>query len=149
MEYRDFNLCRPGYFDPLKNDYFEDEHHLNKNGSDAFSKLFCDYYNGLINDVDLFYESYSEKAENLEYDILGAVVKKEDDSIIIEPVTRDGSWDDISCQVKITGSDETEGYGNLTVKPGEKVKVGSEYSGDIEIELSDGEDIAGHIEITY
>ena len=145
-EYRDFNLCRPEYFDSLGNNYFEDENHLNKSGAEAFSRLFCDYYNGRIPDEELFYDSYKEKLSELKYDVLGAVVKREKDEISIEPVTRTGSWEGIKCKVELQGS---EGNRKLTVEPGEKIKTGDGETGDISVDLIYEDNEVGHIKMMY
>ena len=64
VEYVDFNLMRPEYW-PGTSTLFSDSHHLNGEGAQRFSEIFCRYFNGEILTEDLFYPSAREKLADL------------------------------------------------------------------------------------
>lgn len=70
VNYYDFNLCKEQYF-PSTSSLFQDDNHLNCYGAEEFSYLLADFINGEISEKELFYESYSEKLENLEPTVFG------------------------------------------------------------------------------
>ncbi len=85
-EYYDFNLCKPQY--AFNDHYFFDDNHLNKDGVEYFTNIFCDFFTGKIDRKNLFYESYTEKIAEQPDIIYGLIYHFSDDkkSLVIEPV---------------------------------------------------------------
>ena len=52
IEFYDFNLCKEEY--KFENEYFIDDHHLNKSGAEKFSLLFSRFYVGEIKEEEVF-----------------------------------------------------------------------------------------------
>ena len=68
--YVDFNLCREEYFDQTP-DLFSDAGHLNEKGAEVFSRLFAEFFTGMIPEDELFYGSMAEKLAAHGPDIFG------------------------------------------------------------------------------
>jgi hypothetical protein len=64
VEYVDFNLLKEEYWEDTST-LFMDFSHLNEEGAEQFSRLFCRYVNGELSDEELFYDSVSEKYESV------------------------------------------------------------------------------------
>ncbi len=43
IKFYDFNLCRDEIFDTNNRQLFKDEDHLNTDGAEEFSRVFCDF----------------------------------------------------------------------------------------------------------
>ena len=71
LDFWDFNLCKPKYFDASNLNLFKDTHHLNKFGSEQFSNIFADFINGKIAKEDLFYDTLQQKLNFEEPKIFG------------------------------------------------------------------------------
>ena len=63
VEFRDFNLCKPAYFNADDNTFFKDEDHLNAAGAERLSRVMAEYFTGKIQEKDLFYESLRDKLD--------------------------------------------------------------------------------------
>ena len=84
VEYYDFNLLKPEYFD-FNIQYFADDEHLNSSGTVIFTTLFSDFFYGKFKDKDIFYSSYKEKIENdknKQYGISYEIVPYENNKLI-------------------------------------------------------------------
>ncbi len=64
VEFVDYNLIKEEYFDTGDPKLFMDSSHLNQTGTERFSHLFCETFMGKIDIENVFYDSYTEKAEN-------------------------------------------------------------------------------------
>lgn len=76
VEYYDFNLVRPEYWSNA-NDYFFDFLHLNKQGAEKFTGLFCRFSNGEIQPEKFFYNSLQEKFEALPPAFYGILLEEQ------------------------------------------------------------------------
>lgn len=76
VPFYDFNLADPSILD-LKDDDFSDWNHLSDIGADKFTKVFADFFSGDIEEEELFYDSYSEKKEDLPKRLLGLYMKRD------------------------------------------------------------------------
>lgn len=63
LEYYDFNLCKREYMS-MDPSLFMDDDHLNADGAEKFTRLFCDFYSGKTDSGDLFYESVEQRLES-------------------------------------------------------------------------------------
>ncbi len=63
IEYYDFNLVKPAYFDANMS-YYRDEIHMCGKGGDTFSQLLADFFSGKISEQELFYNSWAEKLDD-------------------------------------------------------------------------------------
>ncbi len=61
LDYYDFNLIRPEYFDMNNRNFFKDEDHLNTAGAEAFSHLFGRFFTGELTAEEIFFPSFTEK----------------------------------------------------------------------------------------
>ena len=71
LDFLDFNLCKPKYFDASDLSLFKDTHHLNKIGSEQFSNVFADFIVGKILKKDLFYDTLQKKLDSEEPKVFG------------------------------------------------------------------------------
>lgn len=78
IDFYDFNFVDSKYFATTENGFFMDENHLNTFGAEAFSKLFCDFFSGIISEEELFFGSLSEKLANEQPIVYGVAGVKED-----------------------------------------------------------------------
>lgn len=76
VEYYDFNLCRQEILPLTSDSYFNDDNHLNQDGSRRFDCVFADFFCGIIEEDELFWDSYAEKLANSEPRVLGLIVQK-------------------------------------------------------------------------
>lgn len=93
-EYYDFNLCKPLY--SLEDCDYSDDNHLNANGVEKFSHIFCDLFTGKVSRDEMFWSSYKEKTDNQGPRIYGLLIIKAENgsSFEIIPMT---NIDDLSC----------------------------------------------------
>lgn len=93
-EYYDFNLCKPSYC--LEDRDYSDDNHLNANGIEKFSHIFCDLFTGKVSKEEMFWSSYKEKTDNQEPKIYGLLIIKAENGSGFEiiPMT---NITDISC----------------------------------------------------
>lgn len=119
VDFYDFNLCKENYF-PNISSLFRDTDHLNCYGAETISHCFAKLVNGEISYQDMFYNSYSEKLENLEPTVFG--VSYHDDTADNGTVLR-------NC--KIVSSDNEDMEYDISIIPdeGEAYTV-QEYSGE-------------------
>ena len=54
IKFYDFNLCRDEIFDTNNRQLFKDEDHLNTDGAEEFSRVFCDFFMGKYTVVEAF-----------------------------------------------------------------------------------------------
>lgn len=73
IKFYDFNLCRDEIFDTNNRQLFKDEDHLNTDGAEEFSRVFCDFFMGKYTVVEAFYSSFEEKIENRDIAFYGIV----------------------------------------------------------------------------
>lgn len=79
--YYDFNMCRQEVLALDRDSWFNDDNHLNRDGSMAFSAAFSRVF-GEADDRDaFFYDSYAEKLASEEPRVLGISVKKGNDGM--------------------------------------------------------------------
>lgn len=71
IDFFDFNLCKPAYFDARDLNLFIDEDHLNSVGAAKFSALLPSLVNGKISEDKLFYKSFNEKLMEEEPTVYG------------------------------------------------------------------------------
>lgn len=71
INFYDFNLCKPKYFNTAEMTYFKDESHLNSLGAQKFTQVFSLFFSGKIKPEELFYHSYCEKIESKEAFVYG------------------------------------------------------------------------------
>lgn len=71
LEYYDFNLCRPEYFDASQNDLYADFEHLNVEGSQQVSRLLGQLLAGKLSPQALFYDTMADKLADEEPRLLG------------------------------------------------------------------------------
>ncbi len=139
VEYIDFNLIRPEYW-PDTSMIFKDPGHLNGNGAQLFSEIFCRYVSGEIPAEDLFYPSVQEKLADLSPGFYG---------IEVFPVLVDDEWF-CDCKLIVGSPSAFESRVFLPGEDGETVlkelsdsltfRIPSSYRGDCCVELlfSDG-----------
>jgi len=71
IEFYDFNLARPEYFDADDSTMFMDMDHLNTEGAGKFSRLFSEFFTGRLKYEDVFYSTYDEKLMDMEPKVYG------------------------------------------------------------------------------
>ena len=71
INFFDFNFCNSKYFNANDLNFFMDEHHLNRQGSEQFSNIFADFVNGKISKKELFYNTLEEKFNSEEPKVFG------------------------------------------------------------------------------
>lgn len=71
LEYYDFNLCRPEYFDASQYGYFADFGHLNAEGARRISRLMGQLLSGELSAQALLYETIAEKLADEEPRVFG------------------------------------------------------------------------------
>lgn len=103
--YYDFNLCRQEALALDRDSLFNDDNHLNQDGSRLFSEAFSLVFTAQTGKEAFFYDSYADKLADIEPRVLGLIVKK------------------------ATGGMEPE-FLAVTSKEGLPVTCTAEYSGD-------------------
>lgn len=80
LEYYDFNLCREECLDLSDPQYWSDDNHMNCFGAEVYTEFWGNFVNdmenGRIRREDVFYDSYSQKLENMEERIFGVIVEE-------------------------------------------------------------------------
>lgn len=86
MPYYDFNLCNPDIMNLQSDSYYNDDNHLNMNGTKVFGKAFTDFFTGKIAEENLFCESYRKKRELCRPRVLGMMINRTENNgeIVIE-----------------------------------------------------------------
>ncbi len=82
LEFYDFNLCKPEFFDTSDNSLFKDFSHLNTKGANIFSSLFGAFLSKEIISDELFFNSFSEKLLSEDIKIYGMAVSDEEGDTI-------------------------------------------------------------------
>lgn len=82
FEYYDFNLCKPEF--SMEDEHYSDDNHLNADGIERFSHVFCDFFTGKVSRQEMFYDSYREKCEDHGPSIYGLLVIKSEDGASFE-----------------------------------------------------------------
>lgn len=77
LDFFDFNLCHSKYFDASDLNFFQDDHHLNKQGAEQFSNIFADFIIGKIPKEDLLYDNLQQKLDSEEPKIFGLARPKD------------------------------------------------------------------------
>lgn len=80
VSYYDFNLADPEVLKLDSDSYFNDDNHLNVNGTGVFGKVFCDFFTGKLEEENLFLPSYEEKLASGKPRVLGLMIHKTDDT---------------------------------------------------------------------
>lgn len=75
-EYVDFNLLKEEYWEDTSVIY-KDTSHLNKEGAERFTRIFCDWVNGTKTEEELMYESVAEKYAVMPAAFYGIKYKRE------------------------------------------------------------------------
>lgn len=75
VPYYDFNMCRKEALELDRDSFFNDDNHLNREGSVVFSKAFSQIL-GKADAEDSFHDSYADKLAASEPRVLGFTVKK-------------------------------------------------------------------------
>lgn len=120
VEYVDFNLCRPEYFD-FSNDCFSDAGHLNDRGAQVYSRMFADFFTGKIAKEDLFYDSMAEKLAALEPAFLGlSYLDSGDGSRHFKIVSTDPGEEDFVTVISPTGQSSQTVSGKVFSVPQEE-----------------------------
>lgn len=76
ISYYDFNLCRPEALALEQDSLFNDDNHLNEDGSRIFSEAFGRFFAGQPGEEAFFYDSYTDKLADARPRVLGFTVKK-------------------------------------------------------------------------
>lgn len=74
--YYDFNLCRQERLMLERDSFFNDDNHLNYEGSRIFSEAFGRFFSRQDEEKDFFYSSYADKLAAAGPKVLGLTVKK-------------------------------------------------------------------------
>lgn len=106
IEYVDFSLCKRDVFSG-EDDLFYDSSHLNKEGAELFSKLFCEYFTGKLN-KNIFYDSYAEKISLMPDKIYGLVLAHDDDEECIHAKIIATDNEDMLFNIYLKAKDENE-----------------------------------------
>lgn len=125
VEFHDYNLCKEQYWEDTSTLFF-DTNHLNKNGAEKFTKLFCDVETGKMDISQIFYSSVKDKIGNSVQPVYG--VNYKDYAITSDTKKREArivSGGLADCEYKIEVIDEKE---NIT-------KVIQEFSDNKEFEV--------------
>lgn len=80
VPYYDFNLADPEVLKLDSDSYFNDDNHLNVEGTKVFGKVFCDFFTGKLEEEYLFLPSYAEKLASGKPRVLGLMIHKTDDT---------------------------------------------------------------------
>ncbi len=103
MPYYDFNLCNPNVLNLQSDSYYNDDNHLNYNGTEVFGKVFADFFTGKIKEQDLFCNSYKQKRELCKPRVLGFEVTMKDHNdetlIEVEPIVNAEEME-VFCEVQ-------------------------------------------------
>lgn len=76
VSYYDFNLCRQEVLALDQDSLFNDDNHLNEDGSRIFSEAFSRFFAGHPGEEAFFYNSYADKLADAKPRVLGLTVKK-------------------------------------------------------------------------
>lgn len=79
VDFYDFNLINNQIFSTKENTWFKDVHHLNADGAEEFSRLFCEIFTGKLDKEEVLYDSLAQKLENEEPYVYGAGYLREED----------------------------------------------------------------------
>lgn len=80
ISYYDFNLCRQEVLALDQDSLFNDDNHLNEDGSRIFSEAFSMFFTGQPEEAAFFYNTYADKLADAKPRVLGLTVKKGIDS---------------------------------------------------------------------
>lgn len=102
VPYYDFNLCNPNLLDLQSDSYYNDDNHLNFNGTKVFGEVFADFFTGKIEKEELFCESYMQKRELCKPRVLGFLIHVKDSNgevtVEAEPVANTDEID-VLCNI--------------------------------------------------
>lgn len=104
-EYYDFNLIKENILS-FADTEFRDSNHLNHTGIKKFTKVFCDFFDGKYEGMEVFYNSHEEKINSMEPRIFGvdASIDELKQNLILCPITNNVSSDRITFDVTaVTG----------------------------------------------
>lgn len=108
IEYYDFNLCKPEYFDAGNLEIFRDEGHLNVYGAEEFTETFADFFAGNISEAELFFDSYEEKLLSMPPRIYGIGGPKEEEEPVSKVKILSNRNEGIEYQVTLRTEDDEE-----------------------------------------
>lgn len=108
IEYYDFNLCKPEYFDAGNAEIFRDPGHLNLYGAEEFTKIFSGFFAGDISEEELFYDSYEEKLLSMSPRIYGIGGPKEEEEQVSRVKILSNRNEGIEYQVTLRTEDDEE-----------------------------------------
>lgn len=86
VKYYDFNLCDRSMLQIDEDAYFNDDNHLNADGSANFSKAFAEFFMGEIDGADLFYETLLDRWMAEKVRVLGVEVHQNDEVLEVYPI---------------------------------------------------------------
>ena len=102
VDYYDFNLCRQDMLPLTSDSYFNDDNHLNQDGSRIFDSVFADFFSGKIEENELFWDSYEQKMAYSDPRVLGLIVQRsqaDDSEVTVTPVLSNEKIDAV-CEVE-------------------------------------------------
>lgn len=108
VTYYDFNLLKDEY---LSHDttLYADNNHLNAEGAERFTELFCKLITRELSEAQLFHDTFEQKENSLPADIYGLITSqnRKECSILVEPVTN-ADWSQITYEVRKMSGDDVE-----------------------------------------